>query len=466
MTQKESRKESHIVVVDDEQDMRTFLEILLRRSGYSVVSFPTAEGALSYCRSNRFDLVITDMRMPGMDGLELLREIKAIEKEVPVIMITAYASVETAIETMKYGAYDYLTKPFNIDEIKINIKKALDFRRLREENRRLRESISGRRGVKSIISQSPAMLEIFRVIKGVAATKASVLITGESGTGKELIARAVHSEADPGEARFVAINCGAIPEQLMESELFGHERGAFTGAVDEKEGLIEQADGGTLFLDEITEMPLQLQVKLLRFLQERTFRRVGGREDKSVDLRVITASNKDIPEEVRAGRFREDLFYRLNVIHIELPPLRERREDIPLLAEHFMRKYCAMHDKTLGGIEKEAMKRLMEFEYKGNIRELENIIERAVALESAEVLTEASLPQRAASRPLDGPSGFTIEVSEEGIDLEKTVEDIEKEMLTSALKKAGGVKKKAAELLGLSFRSMRYKLSKYEIHED
>jgi two-component system response regulator PilR (NtrC family) len=466
MTQKESKKESHIVVVDDEQDMRTFLEILLRRSGYSVMSFPTAEGALSYCRSNHFDLVITDMRMPGMDGLALLREIKAIERDVPVIMITAYASVETAIETMKYGAYDYLTKPFNIDEIKINIKKALEFRKLREENRRLRERISERKGVNSIVSQSPAMLEIFRVIKGVAATKASVLITGESGTGKELIARAVHYEADPGEARFVAINCGAIPEQLMESELFGHERGAFTGAVDEKEGLIEQADGGTLFLDEITEMPLQLQVKLLRFLQERTFRRVGGREDRSVDLRVITASNKDIPTEVSAGRFREDLYYRLNVIHIELPPLRERREDIPLLAEHFLRKYCAMHDKAVMGIGKDAMKRLMEFEYPGNIRELENVIERAVALESSDMLQEASLPQAQGARPLSGPSGYMIEVSEDGIDLEKTVEDIEKEMITSALKKAGGVKKKAAELLGLSFRSMRYKLSKYEIHED
>ncbi len=463
---REKKKENHIVVVDDEQDMRTFLEILLRRSGYSVVSFPSAEGALSYCRANPFDLVITDMRMPGMDGLTLLKELKAIDNEAPVIMITAYASVETAIETMKYGAYDYLTKPFNIDEIKMNIAKALDFRKLKQENRLLRQKISQSRGIKSIVSQNPAMLEIFRIIRGVAATKASVLITGESGTGKELIARAVHYEADPDNERFVAINCGAIPENLMESELFGHERGAFTGAVTEKEGLIEQADGGTLFLDEITEMPLQLQVKLLRFIQERTFRRLGGKEDKTVDLRVIAASNKDLATEVQAGRFREDLYYRLNVIHIDLPPLRERREDIPLLAEYFLRKYCAMHGKTMHGITKEAMKRLEGFEYPGNIRELENIMERAVALESGDMLTEAVLPEPEARQRVPSSRNYDLELSDDGIDLEKTVEDIEKEMITRALKKAGGVKKKAAELLGLSFRSMRYKLSKYEIHED
>ncbi len=466
MKRSDSKRECHIAVVDDEQDMRTFLEILLRRSGYSVMSFPTAERAIAYCRANSVDLVVTDIRMPGMDGVALLKELKAIDPDMPVIMITAYASVDTAIEAMRSGAYDYLTKPFNIEEIKLNVAKALEFRRLNIENRLLKERIRESRGIKGIISQSPAMLEIFRLIKGVAATKASVIITGESGTGKELVARAVHFEGDPLNNRFVAINCGAIPVNLMESELFGFERGSFTGAVSEKEGLVEQADGGTLFLDEITEMPLQLQVKLLRFLQERSFRRVGGREDRSVDLRVIAASNKDVSIEVEAGRFREDLFYRLNVIHIALPPLRERTGDIPLLAEYFMRKFCKKHGKVIKGITKEALQRLSSLDYPGNIRELENIIERAVALEATDMLRPVSLPQEGGERTMAAVGGYNIEVTDSGIDFEKTVEDIEKEMIISALKKAGGVKKKAAELLGLSFRAMRYKLSKYEIHED
>ncbi|MFQ5480773.1 MAG: sigma-54-dependent transcriptional regulator [Thermodesulfobacteriota bacterium] len=460
------KQKSKIVVVDDEQDMRSFLEILLRRSGYSVMSFPTAKRALLYCRANPFDLVITDLRMPGMDGVELLKELKAIDEEAPVIMITAYASVDTAIDAMKAGAYDYFTKPFNIDEIKINISKALEYRALHIENRRLKQHVKAKSGVESIVSQSPVMADIFRIIKGVAATKASVLITGESGTGKELVARAVHVEGDPLNSRFVAINCGAIPENLMESELFGHMKGSFTGAVADKEGLIEQADGGTLFLDEITEMPLRLQVKLLRFLQERTFRRVGGEEDFSVELRIVAASNKFVDAEVRAGRFREDLFYRLNVIHVELPPLRERRSDIPLLAEHFLGKYSAAHNKSVKTVSKDAMERLMGFHYPGNVRELENIIERAVAFSTTDMLNLDNLPSSLLSNAAGMSFGYDLEVPDNGLDIEKTVEDIEKEIISNALKKAGGVKKKAAELLGLSFRSMRYKISKYEIHED
>ncbi|MFQ5353935.1 MAG: sigma-54-dependent transcriptional regulator [Thermodesulfobacteriota bacterium] len=457
---------SKIVVVDDEQDMRSFLEILLRRNGYSVLSFPTAKRALEYCRANPFDLVITDLRMPEMDGVELLRELKALDEEAPVIMITAYASVDTAIDAMKAGAYDYFTKPFNIEEIRLNIRKALEYRSLHLENKQLKDGIRAKSGVESIVSQSPVMEDIFRVIKGVAATKASVLITGESGTGKELIARAVHVEGDPVNTRFVAINCGAIPENLMESEVFGHMKGSFTGAVSDKAGLIEQADGGTLFLDEITEMPMLLQVKLLRFLQERSFRRIGGDEDLTVELRIIAASNKVVEEEVRAGRFREDLFYRLNVIHIELPPLRERREDIPLLAEHFLGKYSAAHNKTVKAVSRDAMEKLMGFHYPGNIRELENIIERAVAFSSSDTLLTDSLPSTLLNESLSDSFAYDLEVPDKGLDIEKTVEDIEKEIITNALKKAGGVKKKAAELLGLSFRSIRYKISKYEIHED
>ncbi len=461
-----NKEGKRIVVVDDEKDMRAFLEILLRRNGYSVMSFPLAQRALDYCRSNPFDLVITDIRMPGMDGVGLLKELKAIDEDAPVIMITAYASVDTAIDAMKAGAYDYLTKPFNIEEIKLNIAKALKYRALEVENRLLKEKIRSQLGVKSIVSQSPLMEDIFRVIKGVAATKASVFITGESGTGKELVARAVHFEGEPENSRFVAINCGAIPLNLMESELFGHMRGAFTGATADKEGLIEQADGGTLFLDEITEMPLQLQVKLLRFLQERSFRRVGGKDDIPVDLRIIAASNKVVDKEVREGRFREDLYYRLNVIHIELPPLRERSSDIPLLADFFLQKYASRHNKEIRGISKDAMERLLAQNYPGNIRELENIIERAVALEGSDTLTSASLPLPADKNKGLPSSRYDLKVSDNGIDLEKTVEDIEKEIISSAMKKAGGVKTRAAELLGLSFRSMRYKLSKYEIHED
>jgi len=466
MADKESKEGKRIVIVDDEKDMRSFLEILLRRSGYSVMSFPLAERALDYCRSNPFDLVVTDIRMPGMDGVELLKELKTIDDSVPVIMITAYASIDTAIEAMKAGAYDYLTKPFKIEEIKLNIAKALKFRELKAENRLLKEKIRSQYGLKSIISRSPLMEDIFRVIKGVAATKTSVLITGESGTGKELVARAVHYEGEPENTRFVAINCGAIPANLMESELFGHMRGAFTGAVADKEGLIEQADGGTLFLDEITEMPLQLQVKLLRFLQERTFRRVGGNEDIAVDLRVIAASNKVMESEIKAERFREDLYYRLNVIHIEVPPLRERISDIPLLSGFFLQKYAGKHNKAINGISKEAVESLLAQSYPGNIRELENIIERAVALETTDKLTVASLPLPAHEKESLPSSGYDLKVTDSGIDLEKTVEDIEKEIISSAMKKAGGVKTRAAELLGLSFRSMRYKLSKYEIHED
>jgi len=472
MSDKKKRKGKKIIVVDDEKDMRSFLEILLRRSGYSVVSFPLAGMALEYCRSNPFDLVITDMRMPEMDGVGLLKELKAIDEGTPVIMITAYASVDTAIEAMKAGAFDYLTKPFNIEEIKLNISKALKYRSLEIENRMLKEEISLQHGVKNIITQNPLMEEIFKVIKGVAATKASVLVTGESGTGKELVARAVHFEGveagagDKNDSRFVAINCGAIPANLMESELFGHVKGAFTGAVLDKEGLIEQADGGTLFLDEITELPLQLQVKLLRFLQERSFRRVGAKDDISVDLRIITASNKDMESEIREGRFREDLYYRLNVIHIELPPLRERSGDIALLAGYFLHKYADRHNKEIKGISGEAMERLRARDYPGNIRELENIIERAVALEDSHLLSAASLPLPVQKNNNTYSSFHSPGLTDAGIDLEKTVEDIEKEIISNAMKKADGVKTRAAELLGLSFRSMRYKLSKYDINED
>ncbi len=463
-----------ILIVDDEKDMREFLEIMLRREGYDVRSSSDAAQALESCKEDHADLVITDLRMPGMNGVEFTRALKNLDSETIVMMVTAYASVETAIEAMKAGAYDYFTKPFNVDEIKLNIRKALKHRSLEKENRRLKQDLKTRYGYANLIGTSQKMKELYGLIKNIARTKTNVFVTGESGTGKELVARAIHFESDRSEAPFVAINCGAIPENLLESELFGHIKGAFTGAVANKAGLAEEADGGTLFLDEITELPLHLQVKLLRFIQERSFRRVGGTNDVTVDIRVIAASNREIEDEVKDGKFREDLFYRLNVIRIELPPLRERRDDIPLLARHFMDKYNKGLGKEVADISPDALELLMDYEYSGNVRELENIIERAVTLEATDMIQASSLPPAVTGHAGDRSAAFAdyngagekLAVPPEGVDLEKTVEEFEKAMIIDALKKTGGVKKKAAELLGLSFRSMRYKLSKYEISEE
>ncbi len=456
-----------ILIVDDERSMRDFLQIMLSKEGYEVKAFASAASALEYFRNAGADLVITDIRMPGIGGVEFLKELKALSPDVVVIMITAYASVDTAIEAMKAGAYDYFTKPFKIEEIKLNIKKALRLKRLEQENRLLKEDFKTKYGFSNIIGTSPAMTEVYRLIVSVAKTKANVFVTGESGTGKELVARAIHNESDRRDMPFVAINCGAIPENLLESELFGHQKGAFTGAVANKQGLVEQADGGTLFLDEITEMPQLLQVKLLRFIQERSVRRVGGVEDIKVDVRLIAASNKNVEKEVEEGRFREDLFYRLNVIRIEIPPLRERREDIPLLVRHFVDKYSREMGKEIKKVSEEALKALVEYDYSGNVRELQNAIERAVAIETSDTIRVESLPEKIRSPLGPGPAlsavkgGVQVSLPPGGIDLEKTLQDLEKAMIMDALRRAGGVKKRAAELLGLSFRSMRYKLSKY-----
>ncbi len=463
----------NIVIVDDEKDMREFLEIMLRKEGYDVHGFSSGQTALEYCRDSDCDLAITDLKMPGMNGVDFLKSLRETSPDVLVIMITAYASVDTAIEAMKAGAYDYFTKPFKVDEIKLNIKKALRLKRLEKENVLLKNDLKSRFGFSGIVGTSRKMKEVYQLIMSVAKTRSSVFITGESGTGKELAARAIHNEGDRRDAPFVAINCGAIPENLIESELFGYQRGAFTGAVSNKAGLVEQANGGTLFLDEITELPVHLQVKLLRFIQERTFRRVGGTADITVDIRLIAASNRDIEAEVKANRFREDLFYRLNVIRLALPALRDRKEDIPQLARYFLEKYCNPLGKDIKGISEPAMRCLVDYGYSGNVRELENIIERAVTLEGSSLITLESLPpnmlhgQSPAQALLGASSNQTsIAVPDGGIDLEKAMEEIERAALVDALKKADGVKTKAAELLGLSFRSMRYKLSKYKLTDD
>ncbi|MBI5886434.1 MAG: sigma-54-dependent Fis family transcriptional regulator [Deltaproteobacteria bacterium] len=464
-----------IIIVDDEKDMRDFLEIMLRKEGYEARSFPAPAAALEFCRENRCDLVLTDLKMPGMTGLEFLKAVKELAPETIVIMITAYASVDTAVEAMKAGAFDYFTKPFNVDEIKLNIRKALKLRRLELENKLLKDDCKARFGFANMVGASPRMTEVYQLIVSIAKGKTNVFITGESGTGKEIAARAIWHESDRKDAPFVAVNCGAIPENLLESELFGHQKGAFTGAVANKQGLAEEADGGTLFLDELTEMPLHLQVKLLRFIQERRFRRVGGTVDVPVDIRLIAASNRNLEAEVKAGRFREDLFYRLNVIRIDMPALRERKEDIPLLARHFLEKYNKDMGKTITVISAPAMAALMEYDYPGNVRELENIMERAVALEPSDLITVESLPLHARQAPKAAGQGDTAErvgltparlKEGAGFDLEKTVEEFERTAIMDALKVTGGAKKKAAELLGMSFRAMRYKLSKYGVGEE
>ncbi len=463
---------NRILVIDDERDMRELLEIMLTKEGYEVSTASSGGLALAAVREQSFDLVITDLRMPGLSGIDFLKAVKEIDPDIIVIMITAYASVDTALNAMKAGAYDYFTKPFNLDEIKLNIRNALRSGNLAKENRMLKKELKARAGFSNLIGSSAAMQKVYGLIMSVASTRTNVLISGESGTGKELVARAIHDESDRKEAPFVAINCGAIPENLLESELFGHVKGAFTGAVSNKPGLAEEADGGTLFLDEITELPLLLQVKLLRFIQERNIRRVGGNTDLTVDVRIIAATNRDLADEVRAGRFREDLYYRLNVIEIGMPPLRERREDIPALARHFAEGCSDSLGKDVREITEGAMRILVDYGYTGNVRELENIIERAVTLEEGHAITPESLPANILSGSAGAsPAGARASgvpskgVPAEGMDLDRTVEEYEKAMLVDALRKSNGVKKKAAEMLGLSFRSMRYKLSKYDIND-
>lgn len=449
-----------ILIVDDDNSLREFLSIFLHREGYQVSAAANGEMAIKLLSKSIFDMVITDVKMPSMSGLDLLKEIKERSPDTVVVMITAYASVDTAVEAMKQGAYDYISKPFNVDEIKLIIRKALEKKELQEENTILKRDFKDRYNFNNIISKSSKMQEIYQLVTTVASTRSNIFISGESGTGKELIARAIHNEGPWKEGPFVAVNCGAIPDNLLESELFGHQRGSFTGAVSDKKGLFEVAHGGTLFLDEISELAHHLQVKFLRAIQERSFRRVGGTEDIKVDVRLICATNSDIEKEVKEERFREDLYYRLKVIPIVIPPLRERREDIPLIAKHFLKKYSEEMKKELKDFSPEAMAFLLQYPYPGNVRELENIVEGSVALESSDIIAMESLPYNYLK---DSEFALSVgEISGEGVDLEKIVADTEMKLIAHALKEAGGVKKKAAEFLNISLRSLRYLIGKYD----
>ena len=472
MTTQGKTAKARILVVDDEESIRELLEIMLKRETYVVDVAETADAALKQIGKNKYDVVITDIAMPGMSGIELLAKVKQASHDTAVLVITAHGSTESAVEAMKLGAADYLTKPFQIDEMKLAIENALKARALERENRQLRSELGKAFSFDNIIGNAPAMQPVFEMVKRVSATKANIMILGESGTGKELVAHALHRNSAAPSAPFVVINCAAVPESLFESELFGHKRGSFTGAVADKQGIFELADTGTLFLDEVGDILLPVQVKLLRAIQQKSFRPVGGVEDKTVDVRIICATNKNLEEMAAKGLYREDLFYRLNVIQIRMPPLRERKEDIPALAEHFLRKFNVTMGKSIKSISKEALRVLTQYDYPGNVRELENLIERAVALEAQNVVLPESLPQKLllqslSSAPSAAAAPATPAPSDaSGIfDLEKGVEDYERAHIVKALEKTQGMKKKAAALLGISFRSLRYRIEKYGIDD-
>ena len=445
-----------ILVADDELSMRQFLEILLKKEGHEVLCAADGEEALSHFKATPCDLLISDIKMAKMDGLELLRRVKARNPNMSVVMITAYASPEDAIASMKAGAYDYLTKPFKLEEIKAVIRNAL--------GKTTGQAVEASAGIfNGIVGHSPRMLQIYNLIKQVGGTKTNVLISGESGTGKELAARAIHQMSPRAEKPFVTINCSAIPDSLMESELFGHVKGAFTGAVANKKGLFEIAHGGTVFLDEIGDLSSFIQVKLLRVIQEREFMRVGETETLSVDVRILAATNRDLEREIIQGRFREDLFFRLNVVHLHLPPLRERREDIPLLAQYFLEKYSHELGKDVRSISSYALDALMNYNFPGNVRELENIIERSVALEGSNIILPESLVLSEYKKEGEKKGVPSIHLTPSGLDLEKELSQLEKDLIQQALQLSNGVIKKAAELLHVSFRAMRWKIQKYNL---
>jgi len=389
--------------------------------------------------------------------MEVLNKAKELDPEAMVIMITAFASTENAVDAMKMGAYDYISKPFQVDEIKLTVAKALEKKRLKEENLRLRREVEKKYVFENLVGASRPMQEVFDLIKRAAPTRTNVLIAGESGTGKELVARAIHFNSPRRDRPFVTVNCGSIPSELLESELFGHLKGSFTGAYQDKRGLFEAADQGTVFLDEIGEAPLGIQVKLLRAIQEKTFKPVGGIKDMKVDVRIIAASNRDLEAAVRNGEFREDLYYRLNVINVKVPPLRERMEDVSPLIRHFIRHYSQEMERNVKGINKEAEQLLLSYNWPGNVRELENTIERAISLANSDTITPENLPEKFRSAPSGHPY---ISFPEEGVDLEQELMGVEKLLIDEALKRSGGVKKEAAKLLGVSFRSLRYRLEK------
>jgi len=452
-----------ILVVDDDLSMRELLGYMLGREGYLVETASGGNEALSLLKNRGFDLLLCDIRLGDISGLEVLKAARELHPGAVVIMISAFASTETAVEAMNLGAYDYVPKPFNKDELLETVAKALELRTVEREKEILEGELRRSLHFGKIVGVSPAMQHIYKMISQVARTRSNVLITGESGTGKELIARAIHDESDRRDKPFVAINCGGIPETLMESELFGHKKGAFTGATQDKTGLFQEAHRGTIFLDEIGELSLPIQVKLLRALQERVIRPVGGAEDVAVDIRIISATNKQLEKEVIAGNFREDLFYRINVIEIKVPPLRERKADIRPLAQHFLEKYAREMGKEIRKLSSYALDLLLKYDFPGNVRELENLMERSVALSSTNIILPDSLALSVHKRRwIEGIKDRRFDLDEvaKGVSLDAILEEIERAYLKKAMDLANGNKNRAAELLGISLRSIRYRLEK------
>jgi DNA-binding NtrC family response regulator len=459
-----------ILIVEDEPKMLRLLELNLTEEGYTTHTASDAETGLNTLRQEKIDLVVTDLKLPGMDGLEFLQAVKRADARIPVIVMTAYGTVETAVEAMKAGASDYVLKPFSLEEMKLIVRKELDVHDLREENRSLREALGKRYEFKNIVARSGKMQEVLATVERVAPTNSTVLLGGESGAGKDLIARAIHQHSRRASGPFIKINCTAIPENLLESELFGYEKGAFTGAVSSKPGKFELADKGTIFLDEIGDVPGTIQVKLLRVLQDRDFERLGGTKTLKVDVRVVAATNQDLRAALEQGTFREDLYYRLNVVPINIPPLREHKEDVPYLVDHFIERFVRESGKPIKGITPAAQKMLMEFHWPGNVRELENIIERAVALSAGDMLDVADIrldlsPSRPGGADIAAfalSAGGTTAFPPPGV----TLEQFEDEMIKEALHRAGGNKSQAARLLGLSRNALRYRLSKMGVPDE
>ena len=458
----------HILVVDDELSMREVLELMLIREGYTVTCAENGRTAIGLLEKDPYDLMLCDIKLGDVSGLDVLQASKKCNPDMVVILISAYASTETAVAAMNAGAYDYVPKPFDKDELMQTVAKALDLKTIEHEKELLDDQLKENLHFGVLIGNSPAMTHIYKLIIQVAKTKTNVLITGESGTGKELIAQSIHQESDRINEPFVVINCGGIPETLMESELFGHKKGSFTGATQDKKGLFEIAHKGTIFLDEIGELSLPIQVKLLRAVQEKVFKPVGGNEDISVDIRIISATNKELENEVIAGNFREDLFYRLNVIEIKVPPLRERKTDLRLLAQHFLEKYSREMGKEISKFSSYAIDLLNKYDFPGNIRELENLLERSVALSTTNIILPDSLALSLHKRRwIEGfkDRRFDLDEVARGVLLDDILEDIERGYLRKALDCSNGNKNKAAELLGVSFRSLRYRLDKLGIEK-
>ena len=451
-----------ILVIDDEEIMRDILETLLTREGYSVRSASTGADGLELARTYPFDAAVVDVMMPGLDGMQTLEELRKIDEELPVVMITAYASVENAISAMKRGAVDYITKPFKNDEVLVVLRNAMERYRLAAENRALRQNIQERYSkFANIVGRSPKMRQVFDLIIQAAPSRSTILIQGESGTGKELAARAIHANSPRADRSFVTVNSGNLPSDLLESTLFGHVRGAFTGAVNPKKGLCDLADKGSIFFDEIGNVPLETQAKLLRVMQEREFMRLGGMETIRVDVRIIAATNVDLKQMTDEGRFREDLFYRLHVINVQLPPLRERKEDIPLLVHHFLRKYGSENGKGNLELSPEALDLLMDYDWPGNVRELENVIERAVVLSAGPRIASDLIPDAVRRSPAFQMPRLTV--PPEGISFKEVISDFEKRLIESTLEAAGGVQKRAAELLHIKPTTLNEMLKRYDI---